>query len=100
MNRWRTKRSKVRNWETEKDAVPGAQGPHVMPHDVYEANGPPDMTWVSIYTAGSSPKAAGEFWLPFKAPLPRCTAANQGARIVAEPHVATASPQKSPVPTD
>src|SRR6266571_213279 len=76
------------NPERRKGAVPVPPGPQVLAH---EAKGPPDMSRVSMYTAGSSPKAGGEFWFPFKAPLPRCTAANQGARIVAEPQVATAS---------
>src|SRR2546426_528088 len=74
----------------------GSPRPHVLGH---AANGPPDMRLVSVYTAGSSPNRAGEFWFPFKAPLPRWTAANQGARIVAVPHEATASPKKKPVPT-
>src|SRR5437879_7357034 len=74
----------------------GSPRPHVLGH---AANGPPDMRLVSVYTAGSSPNRAGEFWFPFNAPLPRWTAANQGARIVAVPHDATASPKKKPVPT-
>src|SRR5207245_5292062 len=81
-------------WKGRGPALPR---PHVLGH---AANGPPDMMLVSMYTAGSSPNRAGEFWFPFNAPLPRWTAANQGARIVAVPHDATASPKKKPVPTD
>src|SRR3989442_8130077 len=80
---------RVRSWRTAKAA-----------RSRHAANGPPDIRLVSMYTAGSSPNKAGEFWFPFNAPLPRWTAANQGARIVAVPHDATASPKKKPVPTD
>src|SRR5256712_6277963 len=79
---------RVRSWRPAKAA-----------RSRHAANGPPDMKLVSMYTAGSSPNRAGEFWLPFNAPLPRWTAAKQGARIVAVPHDATASPKKKPVPT-
>src|SRR5256885_15090478 len=57
------------------------------------------MSLVSVEGAGSIPNGGGKFGSPSKARSPARPAANQGARIVAVPHEATASPKNKPVPT-